>query len=255
MDAPPSAAELDALLAALELKDERRTGWDLRGVDDPETVAAHTWGVAYLCLLYADRVGGRVDGEGDGPPPEDATVDRDRALRMAVLHDVAEAETGDVATRADSTAETPDPAAKERRERAAMGSLLGPFSDEPELRDLWEEYEARETLTAAFVKDMDLVDMCLQALYYERAERYEPGESDAFAEYDRLDEFFATAEPRLRTDVGHALYRAIRERYERVRDERGHPGDDRDHSGDAATDDTDDAATHDLATDDTDRGT
>jgi putative hydrolase of HD superfamily len=204
-----SDAELDALLSALALKDERRTGWQLRGIDAPETVAGHTWGVAYLCLLYADRVG----------------VDPDRALRLAVLHDLAEAETGDEPTRADPGADQPDPEAKERRERAAVRELLEPFAgvrtDGESLRDAWEAYEAREDAAAQFVKDMDLIDMCLQALYYEREERYDPAaDQPAFEAYDRLDEFFATAEPRLRTDVGRALYDAVHGRYERVKTRR-----------------------------------
>ncbi|MFW5903616.1 MAG: HD domain-containing protein [Halolamina sp.] len=197
--------ELDALLSALALKDERRTGWQLRGIDDPETVASHAWGVAYLCLLFADRAG----------------VDPDRAVRLAVLHDLAEAKTGDVATRADPTADQPDPERKERREREAIAELLGPFESEDALRADWEEYEARSSPEARFVKDMDLIDMCLQALYYEREGRYDPAvDQPAFDEYDRLDEFFATAEPRVRTDVGRALFEAIRERYERAREQR-----------------------------------
>lgn len=209
-DAPePTDAELDAVLAALALKDERRTGWQLRGIEDPETVAGHTWGVAYLCLLYADRAG----------------VDADRAVRLAVLHDLAEAETGDEPTRADPSAEQPDPERKERRERAAVEDLLAPFEDrdidgEP-LRSAWEDYEARTSPEAQFVKDMDLVDMCLQALYYERERRYDPTAAQpAFDQYDRLDEFFATAEPRLRTDVGRTLYDAIRERYDAAKEKR-----------------------------------
>jgi putative hydrolase of HD superfamily len=221
----PTDAELDAVLSALALKDERRTGWQLRGVDEPETVAGHTWGVAYLCLLYAERAG----------------VDPDRAVRLAVVHDLAEAETGDEPTRADSTVEQPDSDRKEARERAAIAELLGPFerdgdttvagssstgdSDDQSAtasnshRAAWEEYEERSSPEAQFVKDMDLVDMCFQALYYEREGRYDPTEDrPAFQEYDRLDEFFATAEPRLRTDVGRALYDAIHERYQAARD-------------------------------------
>lgn len=212
----PTDSEVDGLLSALRLKDERRTGWQLRGIDAPETVAGHTWGVAYLCLLYADRAG----------------VDPDAAVRLAVVHDLAEAETGDEPTRADASADQPDPEAKERCERDAIEQLLAPFkhgqpSDEqthPEQRDrgsprgLWEEYEARDSPEAQFVKDMDLVDMCLQALYYERAKRYDATvDQPAFEEYDRLDEFFATAEPRVQTDVGRALYDAVHERYQRLK--------------------------------------
>ncbi|ELZ11368.1 metal-dependent phosphohydrolase HD sub domain protein [Natrinema thermotolerans DSM 11552] len=194
------ADELDALLEALELKDERRTGWVLRGIDAPESVAAHTWGVATLCLYYADRADG---------------VDRDRAVSMALLHDLGEARIGDIATRAEDDNQRVDGDEKVARERDAIVDLLEPF-DGDEFRSLWAAYEARETQTARFVKDMDLIDNCLQALKYERGERYDETErNEAFDEYENLDEFFATAAPRLRTPVGERLFEAIKTRYER----------------------------------------
>ncbi|MGQ3328826.1 HD domain-containing protein [Halorubrum sp. FL23] len=204
-DSTPDDA-IDALLDAYALKDERRTGWQLRGVDAPESVAAHTWGVAYLVLALGDRF--RED------LPD---LDLDRALRLAVVHDVAEAETGDVATRADSTADSVDPAAKEAAEREAMADLAGPLPDR--VRDAWEAYEARESPEAVLVKECDLLDVCLQAVCYERADRYDPadGDPDAFREYDDLDEFFATTEPRIRTDAGRALFDRLRARYRAAR--------------------------------------
>ncbi|WP_435072820.1 HD domain-containing protein [Halorubrum sp. HHNYT27] len=208
-DRPDSIASstLDALLDAYALKDERRTGWQLRGVEDPESVAAHAWGVAYLVLALGDRF--RED------LPD---LDLDRALRLAVVHDVAEAETGDVATRADTTVETPDPDAKEAAEREAMTALAGPLPDR--VRDAWEAYEARKSPEAVLVKECDLLDVCLQAVVYEREGRYDAavGDPDAFREYDDLDEFFATTEPRLQTATGTALFDRIRERYRDARD-------------------------------------
>ena len=195
-------SDLETVLRALALKEETRTGWELRGVEAPESVADHSWGVSFLCLRYGDRAG----------------IDVDRALRMAVIHDLAEAETGDFPTRADPEADTIDPAEKLRRERQVIADLLEPGDDE--LRTLWEEYESRESPEARFVKDMDLVEMCLQALRYERERRYEPGESEHFETYDHLDEFFATAEPRIRTDVGRDLFEEIRARYEAVKADR-----------------------------------
>ena len=198
---------LDAVLAAYDLKDERRTGWQLRGVDGPESVAAHSWGVAYLVLALGDRF-----------REELPSVDLDRALRLAVVHDVAEAETGDVATRADSTADAVEPDAKEAAEREAMRDLAGPLPDS--VRDAWEAYEARESPEAILVKECDLLDVCLQAVRYERDDRYDPADGDpgAFREYDDLDEFFATAEPRLRTETGNALFARLRDRYRAARD-------------------------------------
>ncbi|WP_323173236.1 HD family hydrolase [Natrialba sp. PRR66] len=194
-------AELGSLLELLELKDETRTGWDLRGVESPESVAAHTWGTAMLCLLYADRAG--------------EAVDRERAVAMAVVHDAAEARTGDVATRATADDQRITAETKETMERDAIADLLNPFQDD-EPRHLWKEYEERETPVSRFVKDMDLVDNCLQALKYERANRYDESDpTDEFNEFDDLDEFFATAAPRLRTPIGESLFEAIKERYER----------------------------------------
>ncbi|MFB6071902.1 MAG: HD family hydrolase [Halobacterium sp.] len=195
--------DLDALLTAYELKDETRTGWELRNVGAPESVAAHSWGVAFLTLAYAD----------------DAGVDADRALRLAVLHDVGEAELGDVPTRADPAHE-PDvtDAEKEARERETVASLADALGED--VRADWETYEDRDSPEARFVKDMDLVDMCVQALLYEREERYDPGETAEFTEYDRLDEFFATAEPRLSTGVGRDLFERVRAAYEAARRDR-----------------------------------
>ncbi|ELY70871.1 HD domain-containing protein [Natrinema versiforme] len=199
---------IDALLEALELKDERRTGWVLRGIESPESVAAHTWGTATLCLLYADRA------EGD--------VDRDRAVSMALVHDLGEARTGDIATRADDDTQRVSGEEKVALERAAVTDLFAPFESgngdrdrDRDLESLWEEYEARETPTAQFVKDMDLLDNCLQALKYERGDRYDETEpNDAFSQYENLDEFFATAAPRVRTAIGETLFAEIKARYE-----------------------------------------
>jgi putative hydrolase of HD superfamily len=189
--------DVDALLTAYRLKDEGRTGWQLRNVEDPESVAGHSWGVALLALAYADAAG----------------VDADRALRLAVLHDVGESELGDVPTRADPDHQ-PDvsPEETERRERETVETLAAAVGDD--LIADWTAYEERETPEARFVKDMDLVDMCVQALYYERERRYDPDADAAFSEYERLDEFFATAEPRLSTDVGRDLFERLRAAYE-----------------------------------------
>ncbi|UPM45100.1 HD domain-containing protein [Halocatena salina] len=194
----PSTAQLDTLLEVYELKDELRTGWELRGIENPESVAAHTWGTAVLCLLFADE----------------ADLDPNKAVSMALVHDLAEARTGDVATRAEPESQNIEREQKEQREREVMTDFVASF-DAPHFMALWESYETRESPLARFVKDMDLIDNCLQALKYERQQRYDKNEdNEHFAEYDRLDEFFATAQPRLRTEIGNDLFDVIHARYE-----------------------------------------
>lgn len=191
----------DFFLRALELKDEKRTGWELRNIKQPESVADHSWGTALLCLIHAEKEG----------------LDTDRCVKMAIVHDIAEAETGDFVTRDIDGKQEVEKEEKEELETAAMEKLTESLNSD-ELLDLWKEYEERETGEARFVKDMDLIDMCLQALKYEKQQRYDPKEdNEDFQEYDNLDEFFATTEPRLNTETGKQLFTDIRERYEEAK--------------------------------------
>ena len=101
-----SMTSLDTLLTLYRLKDETRTGWEIRGVVDPESVADHSWATALLCLLYAEEAG----------------VNRDHAVAMALVHDLAESITGDVATRVHDADRAVSVAEKQVRERAAMAA-------------------------------------------------------------------------------------------------------------------------------------
>ena len=134
----------DLALEAMRLKALSRAGWVRLGIADPESVAAHSWGVAFLALLLC--------------PPE---LDRGRVLAMAILHDLAEVEVGDL-TPLDGV----PPAEKHRRERVAIERLL---VDRPDLRALWEEAEARSTPEARFLKELDTLDLGVQARHYAAA--------------------------------------------------------------------------------------
>lgn len=144
-----SDAFLERLIEIAELKHLDRAGWVRRGVDRPESVAAHSWGVAWLVLVLC--------------PPE---LNRERALAYAVLHDLPEVRVGDL-TPQDAV---PD---KHARERAAANSLLGAL---PEALELWTAYEAQEDPEAQFVRQLDRLDMALQARAYARAEGLDPEE-------------------------------------------------------------------------------
>ncbi|MBW2526016.1 MAG: HD domain-containing protein [Deltaproteobacteria bacterium] len=132
------------LLEALALKELPRAGWLRVGIDGPESVAAHAWGVAWLVLaLCPDH------------------LDRGRALAMAVLHDLPEVRTGDV-TPHDGV----DPASKRRAERQALAGLLTGLDRSAELESIWLEYEQETSHEGRFVKACDRLDMALQAERY-----------------------------------------------------------------------------------------
>jgi putative hydrolase of HD superfamily len=166
-------ARLAALKRAYAVKTTARAGWYRAGVADPESVGDHSWGTALLALEFAAAEG----------------LDANRAAAMATVHDLPEALTGDVPY------DPAQPARQEKagRERAAIDELTYAATH---LRDLWEEYEGNATPTARFVRDMNLIDMCLQAVIY--ADAADDGG-------DSLAEFLSSSQARVQTAVGRAL--------------------------------------------------
>lgn len=97
--------------------------------------------------------------------PEADKLDRVKCMKLALIHDLAEAIVGDI---------TPycgvDKEEKRRREEEAMGeisSLLPKFSGD-EILKLFHEYESQATPEALWVKDCDRYDMVQQAFEYEK---------------------------------------------------------------------------------------
>lgn len=132
------------LLETLLLKELPRAGWARAGVERPETVAAHSWGVAWLVLALC--------------PPD---LDRGRALAMAVAHDLPEIRTGDRTPHDGVPAET-----KRHDEQQALTALVAGLPWGEEIRELWRECEEQSTAEGRFVKACDRLDMALQAERY-----------------------------------------------------------------------------------------
>lgn len=177
---PPSApaALVRFLHLAGRLKTTKRTGWLDRGVPPAQTesVADHSYRTALLAWIAAAG---------------DPTLDRDRVLRLALVHDLAEASAGDITPYdRDAIAREPDASARraslERRhvrsdddraakraaERAALARMLAGVSDAvaDEVRALWEEYEAAESPEARWVKQADKLESYLQSREYAAAD-------------------------------------------------------------------------------------
>lgn len=138
------------LLESLALKELPRTGWLRAGIANPESVASHSWGVAWLSLVLCP-----------------ANLDRGRVLEMATIHDLAEVRVGDITPH--DTVSRDD---KHRMEDEAMNDLLEVMCHRNELKALWDEYEAGVSKEARFVRAMDKLDMALQAQRYGGLEEF-----------------------------------------------------------------------------------
>ena len=91
-----------------------------------ESVAEHVWRVSLMAMIFA--------------PHLEKKVDVDKALRMAVVHDINEAGTGDVPAFL-----RPQKEDQPRQERKNMEDWKGEFKSKTinEFGELWEEFEAR----------------------------------------------------------------------------------------------------------------
>lgn len=103
-----------------------------------ENDAEHSWHLALMALVLAEHA--------------DEPVDVGRVVRMLLVHDLVEIDAGDTFVYDDAAH-----ADKEDRERRAADRIFGLLPDDQgaELRQLWEEFEARETPEARFAGAVD----------------------------------------------------------------------------------------------------
>ena len=142
---------IEFISEAGRLKRLPRTGWVESGVPDPESVADHSFRVALIALVLAEERG----------------LDALRVVRMALIHDLAEAETGDLTPAQKGAA----PEDAMRAEEAAMarivdrlpGKLRGTYAA------AWREFCESATEEARLVRDADKLEMVIQASEYQSA--------------------------------------------------------------------------------------
>jgi putative hydrolase of HD superfamily len=131
-----------------------RTGFLMRGVDDPESVGEHIFATTVLAILVLEEL-----------RESDYEVDGEKLLKMAALHETGEILVGDI----------PHPAVtfmgaevKNRVEREAGKRVLEGF---PGLQELIEEFENRESLEARIVDSLDKLQMLVKVLIYESEQK------------------------------------------------------------------------------------
>jgi putative hydrolase of HD superfamily len=137
-----------------KLKETKRSGWVERGVTDAESVSDHSFMTALLCMTILKK-----------------GINREKAIKMALVHDLAESEIGDLITKEHwEQGGTIARSEKAKKEEKAMKEIVSNLSAEEasEIMGLWKDYEDERNPEAIFVRDMDVLEMILQAYSYHK---------------------------------------------------------------------------------------
>ncbi len=163
----------DFLFEAGMLKRTPRTGWQFLG-SGSESVAEHAFRTAVIAFALTRMVPG---------------VDADRVLRMALLHDLPEARTGDLNYMNQKYVRVEEDRAVED---LARGLTFG-----PEIVELLAEFRSQTTPEAVLARDADHLEMLLQL-----KEHMDVGNRNA-------EEWIPFSLRRLRTDAARDLAQRI----------------------------------------------
>jgi len=113
-----------------------------------ENSGEHSWHVTMVALLFQEYANEEVDIL--------------KVMKMLLIHDVVEIDAGDVYIYDKQSNE-----GKVDREREAAERIFGLLPDDQrnELRDLWEEFEAKETMEAKYAGACDRIIPLLHNYY------------------------------------------------------------------------------------------
>jgi len=159
---------LDFFKTAANLKKISRQGWiDKLTLDNPESVADHSYSMAVMSMVISDL----------------ENYNFEKILKMVLLHDLAESKIGD---------HTPEQLSKKEKNKLENNAFNEIIKDLPDLiksqyLQIWQEYQKNSSPESKIVHQIDRLEMALQAKIYE---------NDGYSQ-EKLESFFESA----KTDI------------------------------------------------------
>jgi len=144
---------LDFLKTVGKSKRILRSGWVREKIKDPESIAEHSFRVGLLAMILADKL--------------DKNLDKEKLIKMALLHDLGELSTGDVVTERWDVIDVKKRDEKEKEERKGIEKVFAKIGQEKEYLAIYDEMVGRTTPEAKVFWQLDKLEMALQALEYE----------------------------------------------------------------------------------------
>ncbi|QLH02869.1 phosphohydrolase [Nitrosopumilus cobalaminigenes] len=134
--------------AAANLKKIQRQGWiDKLSIENPESVADHSYSMAMMGMIISDT----------------ENYNSEKILKMILLHDLAESEIGDFIPGEIPIEE------KNKLENNAFSKIIKTLPDnvKTEYETLWNDYQKKESSEAKIVHQLDRLEMAFQAKIYQ----------------------------------------------------------------------------------------
>ena len=132
-----------------KLKNIKRTGWVNHNIPNPESVAEHSFRTSIMAMILAPKV----------------EADVNKSVKMSLIHDIGEAETGDIIIM-HGKKKLGNYLSKSEKEREAVKMIFS-LVEGDEYLGLFDEFEKNESKEAKLVKEIDKLEMAMQAYEYE----------------------------------------------------------------------------------------
>lgn len=149
------------------------SGFVREKVKNPESVAEHSFRVSVLAMVLSDKLG--------------YPLDKDKLIKMALLHDIGEIATGDIVVQRGEVIDLKLRDEKEKEEKKGIREIFGKLGEGEEYGTLFEEMIERATPEAKVFWQFDKLDLALNALECEEEE-----------EEKNMEEFFLDASTHVR---------------------------------------------------------
>jgi len=158
---------LDFFKTAANLKKISRQGWiDKLSLDNPESVADHTYSMAVIGMVISDL----------------ENYNSEKIIKMILLHDLAESKIGDI---------TPEQLNKEKKNELENNVFNKIIKNLPNLiksqyLQIWQEYQENTSLESKLVHQIDKLEMALQAKIYKN-DGHSQKKLESFFESAKID--------------------------------------------------------------------
>lgn len=153
---------MEMIFEIMNLKQQKRSGWIISGRDmcpeEVESVSDHSWAACMIALLYLP------EWITENNIYSTEMYDKERIIRMLIVHDLAESFLGDIAygmkTLEDKERE------RERFDYYASLNMDKYKNSLTEINELWVEFEALQTFNSKVAKDIDQIEGFIQLNIY-----------------------------------------------------------------------------------------